>query len=69
MSDKQVGGNHYTKMKIQPITFIVENGIPYREANAIKYICRHKDKNGRQDIEKAIHYLEMLLEEYDAGLR
>lgn len=66
MTDKQVGGNHYAKMKIQPVTFIVENDIPYREANAIKYICRHKNKNGRQDIEKAIHYLEMILEDYDA---
>lgn len=66
MTDKQVGGNHYAKMKIQPVVFIVENDIPYREANAIKYICRHKNKNGRQDIEKAIHYLEMILEDYDA---
>lgn len=62
--DKQIGGNHYAKMKIQPVQFIVANNIPYREANAIKYICRHKDKNGKQDIEKAIHYLEMILEDY-----
>jgi hypothetical protein len=63
---KQVGGDHYAKMKVQPIQFIVANDIPYREANAIKYICRHKNKNGKQDIEKAIHYLEMILEDYDA---
>lgn len=62
--DKQVGGNHYSSMKIQPIEFIVENEIPYREANAIKYICRHKNKNGAEDIKKAIHYLEMILAEY-----
>ncbi len=60
----QVGGNHYKHAKIQPIDFIVENNIPYREANVIKYVFRHKSKNGRQDIEKAIHYLEMLLEDY-----
>lgn len=63
---KQVGGDHYAKMKVQPIQFIVANDIPYREANAIKYICRHKNKNGIQDIEKAIHYLEMILEDYNA---
>lgn len=63
--DTQVGGGHYKDMKIQPITFIVENDIPYREGNAIKYICRHKNKNGVEDIKKAIHYLEMIKEEYE----
>ena len=62
---KQVGGQHYI-MPIQPIDFIVKNNLSYREANVIKYVCRHKNKNGKQDIEKAIHYLEMILEEYDA---
>lgn len=59
----QVGGDHY-QMPIQPIEFIVKNDIPYREGNAIKYICRHKNKNGKQDIEKAIHYLQMILRDY-----
>ncbi len=63
VTGKQVGGEHY-KMPIQPIEFIVKNDIPYREANAIKYITRHRKKNGREDIEKAIHYLEMILEDY-----
>jgi|TARA_B110000908_G_scaffold172757_1_gene242791 hypothetical protein len=62
---KQVGGQHYI-MPIQPIEFIVENDLSYREANVVKYVCRHKNKNGKQDIEKAIHYLEMILEDYDA---
>lgn len=62
--DTQVGGSHY-QMPIQPIEFIVKNDIPYREGNAIKYICRHKKKNGKQDIEKAIHYLQMVLEDYE----
>ena len=53
-------------MPIQPIEFIVENDLSYREANVVKYVCRHKNKNGKQDIEKAIHYLEMILEDYDA---
>jgi hypothetical protein len=62
--DKQVGGDHY-QMPIQPIEFIVANDIPYREANVIKYVCRHYKKAGADDIKKAIHYLEMILEEYD----
>lgn len=63
-TQKQVGGTHYD-MPIQPIEFIVKNDIPYREGNAIKYICRHSKKNGAEDIRKAIHYLEMILEAYE----
>ena len=63
--DKQVDGDHYKKMKLQPIEFIVANQIPYREANVIKYTCRHASKNGKKDIEKAIHYLQMILEDYE----
>lgn len=59
--ETQVGGGHYKGMKIQHVEFVHANDIPYIEANAIKYICRHKSKNGRQDIEKAIHYLQILL--------
>lgn len=59
---KQVGGNHYNKMVFQPIDFIQANNLGYCEGNVIKYVCRHKDKNGAEDIEKAIHYLELLLE-------
>lgn len=58
----QVGGSHYKDMKIQPVEFIVANGLSFLEGNAVKYICRHKAKNGKQDIEKAIHYLQMILE-------
>lgn len=61
-TEKQVGGNHYMQFAIQPIDFIHENGLGYIEGNVIKYVCRHRGKNGRQDIEKAIHYLELLLE-------
>ena len=55
--NKQVGGNHYSKMKIQPAEFINENNLLFAEGNAIKYICRHKSKGKEKDIEKAIHYL------------
>jgi len=64
--DKQVDGTHYKGMKIQPAQFINENQLLFSEGNAIKYICRHKLKGKRKDIEKAIHYLEMILErDYD----
>jgi hypothetical protein len=60
--EKQEGGRHYKDFKIQPIEFIHANGIPYMEANVIKYVCRHGHKNGREDLLKAIHYLELLLD-------
>ena len=59
---KQIGGKHYKKYKIQPSRFINENKILFAEGNAIKYICRHQDKGGKQDLEKAIHYLQMIVE-------
>jgi hypothetical protein len=61
---KQVGGEHY-QLPIQPIDYIVNNNLPYREGNVIKYVTRHQSKNGAEDIKKAIHYLEMILEDYD----
>ena len=59
---KQVGGDHYKKMAIQPAEFINKNKLLFAEGNAIKYICRHSSKGGIQDIDKAIHYLEMVKE-------
>ena len=60
--NKQVGGKHYKTFQIQPIEYIVKNNIPYLEANVIKYVTRHSFKGGKEDIEKAIHYLEFILE-------
>jgi len=60
--NKQVGGEHYRNMKIQPAEFINENKLLFAEGNAIKYICRHSFKGKQEDIKKAIHYLEMVLE-------
>ena len=48
---KQVGGNHYKNMKIQPAEFINKNGLQFAEGNAIKYICRHKYKKVDRDWE------------------
>lgn len=62
--DIQVGGNHYKDMKIQPAQFAMENNLDYLQGNAIKYICRHKSKNGLQDLEKAKHYIELMIEHF-----
>ena len=64
--DKQIGGTHYKKMKIQPSEFANKNNLPFAEGNAIKYICRHKYKGGKEDLKKAKHYIEMI-EERDYG--
>ena len=61
---RQEGGDHYKKWKIQPVEFIEKNGIPYCEGNVIKYVCRHREKNGAEDLRKAIHYLELILDMY-----
>ena len=60
--DTQVGGDHYRKFKIQPTEFIHKNGIPFIEGCVIKYVVRWRDKNGIQDIDKAIHFLQLLKE-------
>ena len=65
MSDiykKQVGGTHYQSMIIQPSEFINKNNIPFAEGNAIKYLCRHKQKNQKQDLLKAKHYIDMAID-------
>tara|TARA_B100000902_G_scaffold355901_1_gene369171 strand:+ start:834 stop:1133 length:300 start_codon:yes stop_codon:yes gene_type:complete len=62
----QVGGDHYKRLMIEPIDFIVQNDLPYALGNVIKYVCRSRDPKRRafhvQDIKKAIHYLELHLE-------
>ena len=60
MSDKQVGGSHY-KLPIEPIDYIEKNNLSYCEGNVVKYVTRHKNKKGSEDIKKAIHYLEFIL--------
>ena len=58
----QEGGSHYTGRSIQPIEYIHANKLDFFEGNVVKYVTRHKSKGGAEDIRKAIHYLEMLLE-------
>ncbi len=62
--DKQQGGSHYKDMVIQPVEFIVKNNLAFLEANVVKYVCRHRNKNGIEDLNKAIHYLELAKELY-----
>ena len=57
----QIGGDHYKDFKIAPIEYIYKNNIPWLEANAIKYISRHRGKNGAEDLRKAKHYIDILL--------
>jgi hypothetical protein len=61
-SEKQVGGKHYLKYKIQPVEFIIKNNIGFVEGNIIKYILRFKEKGGVQDLLKAKHYIELLID-------
>ncbi len=60
--DMQEGGDHYKNMKIQPIEFIQENKMQFLEGCVIKRVCRHRAKNGAEDIRKAIHELNLILE-------
>lgn len=59
-TERQVGGDPYKSLKIQPIEYIDANNLPYLEGNVVKYVTRHASKNGVQDIDKAIHYLELI---------
>lgn len=60
--NNQVGGTHYKRFKIQPAEFCHKNNIPYLEATAIKYLCRWRGKGGFEDLDKAIHFIELLKE-------
>lgn len=61
----QIGGNHYKYFSIQPIEFIMKNNLSFLVGNIIKYVCRFDKKNGLEDLNKAKHYLEILIENYD----
>ena len=60
--NKHHGGSHYQKYKIHPSKFVVENELLYPEGCAIKYIISHRDKGKKQDLLKAIHFIEMIIE-------
>lgn len=60
--DTQIGGDHYKKLKIQPMEYSMANGLNACQHTIIKYVTRYKDKGGIQDLRKAIHTIEMLIE-------
>ena len=62
VKDIQIGGSHYKFMQIQPIEFIYKNGIGFMEGCAIKYLCRWREKGGIQDLQKARHFIDLLIE-------
>ena len=65
--DTQIGGNHYKRMEIQPITYITENNLSFLEGSVIKYVSRWKFKNGIEDLKKAKHCLELLIATEETG--
>ena len=67
MIKENVSPDYYARYDIEPISFIMRNNIPYAEGNVIKYVLRHDMKGGREDIDKAIRYLEMIKEEKYSG--
>lgn len=67
-NEVQIGGEHYKIYKIQPTEFIHTNSIPFIEGNIIKYVLRHKNKNGIEDLKKARHYIDLLIKyEYETS--
>ena len=61
---KQEDGSHYKNLKIQPMQYALENKLDYAQANVVKYVTRHKEKNGKEDLLKAIHNIELMIEFY-----
>ena len=60
--NKQIGGSHYKIMKIQPSKFVIENRLLFPEGNVIKYICRHHYNGKKEDLLKAKHFIDMIIE-------
>ena len=65
--DTQIGGDHYKTLSIQPLEYILANNIPYAEGNVIKYVTRWKSKHGVEDLKKARHYLDVLIEKAESN--
>ena len=61
-TERQIGGNHYTHFKIQPIEFITKNKLSFIQGCIIKYICRFENKNGVEDLEKIKHYCDLQIQ-------
>lgn len=60
-SDNQIGGRHYGNMAIEPVEFAMKNKLDFCQSSIIKYVCRFREKNGIEDLEKAKHYIDILI--------
>lgn len=58
----QIGGDHYKARGIQPVEYIHANGLSFMAGNVVKYVTRHRDKGGADDLRKARHYIDLLLQ-------
>ena len=59
----QVGGDHYKNLVIQPVEYITANNLSYLQGSVIKYVTRYQDKGGVEDLQKAIHFIKMMIQE------
>lgn len=60
--NNQISGDHYKTLAIQPVEYIHANKIPFMEGSAIKYLTRWRNKGGIDDLKKAKHFIELLIE-------
>lgn len=67
--ETQVGGDHYKRLNIQPIKYILDNNLGFIEGNVVKYVTRWKYKNGIEDLKKARHYLDLLIKQEEENLK
>ena len=59
----QVAGDHYVNLAIQPVEYIIANDLNYLQGSVIKYVTRYQNKNGVEDLEKAKHFIDMMIQE------
>lgn len=62
--DVQEGGSHYKDLVIQPAQYALANKLDYAQGNIVKYVTRHASKNGKEDLLKAKHYIDLMIEHY-----
>ncbi|PPB51698.1 DUF3310 domain-containing protein [Campylobacter hyointestinalis] len=65
---EQVGGSHYKNKAIEPIDYIRANNLDFCEGDVVKYITRHKEKGGIEDLKKAKQYIDFILESYEENI-
>ena len=66
-NERQIGGDHYRRQAIQPWDFIIANGLDFMEGNVVRYVSRWRRKDGVNDLKKAAHYLQKMIEMAEAG--